>query len=134
MSTAYTQLIFIDPTVSERALLIKGIPKHIKAVFLDADKDAISQITTALSQYQNLDALHIVTHGTPGQLIFSRSVFNAQTLGQYHTQLTSWSQAMSAEADILLYGCETGSNNSGKQLIEQLVFIRVVILLLLQPK
>ncbi|SBS31353.1 RTX-I toxin determinant A from serotypes 1/9 [Marinomonas aquimarina] len=117
MCTAYTQLIFIDPTVPDRNLLIKDLPKYIKPVFLDADNDAISQITAALSQYQNLDALHILTHGAPGQLIFSNSVLNAQTLGQYQAQLASWSQAMSTEADILLYGCETGKGDLGREFV-----------------
>lgn len=120
MSAAYTQLIFIDPTVSDRDLLIKDIPKHIKAVFLEADSDAISQITTILQQYKNLDALHIVTHGAPGQLIFSNSILNALTLEQYQAQLASWSKAMSAEADILLYGCETGKGAEGQQFLQKL--------------
>ncbi|WP_417790782.1 DUF4347 domain-containing protein, partial [Terasakiella pusilla] len=120
MNTIYTQLLFIDPTVPQRDVLIKDLPNHIKAVYLDAHTDATEQITTVLQQHQNLEALHIVTHGAPGQLVFSNSLLNTQTLEPYHTQLASWSQAMSAEADILLYGCETGKGTEGRQFLQEL--------------
>ncbi|WP_067102664.1 DUF4347 domain-containing protein, partial [Marinomonas atlantica] len=117
MRTAYSQIIFIDPTVPERDLLIKDLQEGVKAVFLEPHQDAIHQMSSHLQQYRHLDAIHIVTHGAPGQLIFSNSVLNVQTLKQYQVQLANWSQFMSDKADILLYGCETGQGDLGREFV-----------------
>mgnify|MGYP000085152518 CR=1 FL=1 len=121
MNTYVTrQLILIDPSVPDAAQLFRGLPADSNAVMLTAHTDQITQISTLLKQYQKLEALHLVTHGSPGALHFSNAVLSSSTLNQYWDQLAGWSASMENGADILLYGCETGKGSNGNAFIKLL--------------
>jgi hypothetical protein len=79
------QLVIIDPSVPEYEALINRIfednpggkeSSDIKAddssktsfeiIILDPDKDGIEQITETLGQYQDIEAVHIISHGASG--------------------------------------------------------------------
>ena len=122
-SAHITGLVFIDPTVPEPELLLRDLPAPYQAICLTDQTDAVDQITHHLRDYDGLETLHIVTHGSPGQLHFSNAVLSSQTLSQYWDQLVSWSTAMAPDAEVLLYGCETGQGEVGSQLIKDLSFI-----------
>lgn len=120
MNTVFTQLVFVDSAVAQQAELVQQLPSDIKAIVLNQDTDAIAQITAHLRDYQGLEALHIVTHGAPGRLVFNQNTLCSKTLNHYWDQLASWKTAMSPAADILLYGCETGKGSVGQQFICEL--------------
>jgi hypothetical protein len=113
-------LVFIDPTVPEQELLLRDLPAQYQAICLTDQTDAIDQITNHLRDYEGLEALHIVTHGSPGQLHFSNAELSSDTINQYWDQLARWSAAMAEDADILLYGCETGQGEVGHAFIGSL--------------
>lgn len=118
--TDYTplQLIVIDPNVPQPELLLEQLPDDYQVLALNHKADAIDQITECLKDYQDVSALHIVTHGSPGALHFANAILSNDTLNQYWDQLASWSKSMGDDADILLYGCETGKGVEGSQLLK----------------
>ena len=120
MNTVFTQLVFVDSTVAQQAELVQQLPSNIKAIALNQGTDAIAQITAHLRDYQGLEALHIVTHGVPGRLVFNQNTLCSETLNHYWDHLASWQKAMAPTADILLYGCETGQGRVGQQFIREL--------------
>ena len=117
---ATRQLILIDPSVPDAAQLLQDLPADNNAVMLTAHTDQITQISTLLKQYQKLEALHLVTHGSPGALHFSNAALSGSTLNQYWDQLAGWSASMTDDAEILLYGCETAQGKRGQQFLNEL--------------
>lgn len=115
-----SQLIVIDPTVADIPQLLQQLPSDSKAVILTDKADQVCQISTLLRQYHRLEALHIVTHGSPGALHFSNATLSGDRLNQYWDDLAGWSASMNDNADILLYGCETGKGTDGESFIKQL--------------
>ena len=111
------QLIFIDPSVPDSAQLLQQLPAHSRAIQLTAEESQIDQISALLTQYQGLDSLHIVTHGSPGALHFSNASLSSETLNPHWDQLAGWAAALAEDADILLYGCETGKGERGDSFI-----------------
>ena len=120
MKAICSQIVFFDPALGDTKQLLQHLPGTTKAISLHSGMDAIEQITAHLRHHQGLSALHIVTHGVPGQLHFSNSVLSGQTINRYWDLITSWSGAMALDADILLYGCDSGQGQPGRQLIEAL--------------
>ena len=87
---------------------------------LDSHSDELVQISEHLSNYQDLDAVHIVSHGEPGQLSFSNAQLNQDTLPEYVQMVEDWGNSLSAEADLLFYGCDVASGEQGNAFIQQI--------------
>lgn len=86
----------------------------------NSDRDELVQISEYLSNYEDLDAVHIVSHGEAGQLSFGNATLNSDTLPEYEEVLEEWSLALDAEADLLLYGCDVALDESGNSFVEEL--------------
>jgi uncharacterized delta-60 repeat protein len=87
---------------------------------LDTGRDGIRQIADILSAYRNLSAIHIVSHGTPGQVILGTGTLSPSSLNGYADDLAVWGESLAEEGDILLYGCSVGAGPAGGMLIEGL--------------
>ncbi|MEM8677187.1 MAG: DUF4347 domain-containing protein [Cyanobacteria bacterium P01_G01_bin.67] len=84
------------------------------------NRDGILQITESLQQYDDLGAIHIVSHGDVGELSLGSSKLNQNTLNNYLDSLTSWTHAITETADILLYGCNVAGDPTGEEFVESL--------------
>ena len=102
----YSQILFIDSAVPDSQTLIDNISGATDVVVLDENEDEIVQISEHLENYQQLDAVHIVSLGESGQLSFANTALNFDTLTQYDNLLRSWRDSLDEDADIVLYGCD----------------------------
>ena len=86
--TMNKQIIFVDSYVQDYQNLIQGIdPAQI--VILNENSSAIDQITNALSDQKDIEAVHIVSHGSEGSLKLGADVLNDNNLETFSTQLGS---------------------------------------------
>ena len=58
-----------------------------------------------LSSQQNIDAVHVIGHGSIGQIAFGTAVLNSDTLSAYENILQEIGSSLSENGDILFYGC-----------------------------
>ncbi|AQQ68885.1 hypothetical protein Mag101_15525 [Microbulbifer agarilyticus] len=102
-------------TIGERSLTLLAI---------DID-DSLQTVTDFISQSgQIFDALHLVSHGDAAGIAIGGEEISLMSLrvssdGSHSAQLQSWQANLSADADILLYGCNTAFSATGEQFIEQ---------------
>ena len=115
-----SSITFIDSNVSNRGQIITSIGSESNIVVLNPAEDAIAQITNTLLLHQGLKAVHIVSHGAAGGLQLGESWVNLDTLSSYAYQIRSWQQALSNDADILLYGCNVAQNVAGQGFVSLL--------------
>ncbi len=73
-----------------------------------------------MQQYDDLDAIHIVSHGNAGELSLGNTKLNQNTLDSYVDDLISWRDSITDDGDILLYGCNVAASEVGKEFIEDL--------------
>ncbi|MDJ0592306.1 MAG: DUF4347 domain-containing protein [Pleurocapsa sp. MO_226.B13] len=118
--TKSDRLLFIDPTVADYQTLIDNLSQPAEVVILDAELDGIAQITDSLSNYDDLDAVHIVSHGDVGKLFLGSTVLERDTLSEYADELGSWGDSLTEAGDILLYGCDVASNLAGVEFVKDL--------------
>ncbi|MBF0357924.1 MAG: DUF4347 domain-containing protein [Magnetococcales bacterium] len=114
------EIVFIDSSVDDINALIQGIAPNQQVVLLDGDRDGIEQIGRFLSEYGDFDAIHIVSHGGSGQVTLGNSVLSNDSIPEYSTTLKSWGQALTVDGDILFYGCDVASGESGASFVSQL--------------
>ncbi len=115
-----THLVFIDPQVENYQSLVAGVLPNTSVVVLDPDQNGIEQISQVLATHREINTLHIVSHGAPGQVYLGNSQLSYQTLNHYAWQLIDWANVLSADAQLLLYGCEVGQTEQGKAFVQRL--------------
>ncbi|NIL98260.1 MAG: DUF4347 domain-containing protein, partial [Planctomycetales bacterium] len=120
------ELVFVDGSVADYQQLIDDVlasqaeGRAIDVILLEADRDGIDQITTALIDYQDLDAIHLVSHGTDRTLKLGSTWLSMDNISPYAGQITGWRDALSDGADLLVYGCNLASGEEGRMLLESL--------------
>jgi hypothetical protein len=113
-------LLFVDRSVADYEQLVAGVTPGTEIHVLDPVQDAVTQITNTLLGRQNIASLHIVSHGEAGGLDFSSSQLNLGNLLEYASQLQSWRNALTNDADILLYGCNVAQGELGQAFIQSI--------------
>ncbi|MEH2286309.1 DUF4347 domain-containing protein, partial [Nostoc sp.] len=107
------RLVFIDSQVENYQTLVAGVLPNSFVVVLDNDQDGIEQINQVLASHQGVNSIHIISHGAPGRVYLGNSQLSNETLNYYAAQLTGWANALSADAQLLLYGCEVARTEQG---------------------
>ncbi|WP_414512354.1 putative Ig domain-containing protein [Nostoc sp. PCC 9305] len=115
-----THLVFIDSQVENYQSLVAGVLPNTSVVVLDPDQNGIEQISQVLATHREINTLHIVSHGAPGQVYLGNSQLSYETLNHYAWQLMDWANVLSADAQLLLYGCEVGQTEQGKAFVQRL--------------
>ena len=94
--------------------------RDINVVILDAHRDGIQQISDAISKYNKLDAVHIVSHGKDAQLELGATQLNKQTLKQRSEEISQWKDVLTERGDVLIYGCNLAESADGAALVNSL--------------
>ncbi|MGI9354566.1 MAG: DUF4347 domain-containing protein, partial [Rhizobiaceae bacterium] len=101
-----------DDEVNE--LLTKFDPSA-EVLVLDPKEDPFAQMRSIMSQRPLIDAVHIIAHGSSGELSFGTATLNSQTMAEeYADELMAWRSELSADADLMIYGCDFGSGKRGE--------------------
>ncbi|MBA4065781.1 MAG: hypothetical protein C0501_19095 [Isosphaera sp.] len=120
------EVVFVDATVPDSAALVgellAGIDpaRRVEVVVLDPAADGVAQVGAHLGRYAGLDAVHLVGHGGAGALHLGGTRLTAADLGRHAAALAGWRAALSADADLLLYGCDVAAGDAGRALVRGL--------------
>ncbi len=108
MGATVREIAFIDPSVPNYQTLLEGIHPAIQFVVLDANKDGVQQITDALTGGK-YSAIHIISHGSSGSIQIGSSHLGDDNITDYTGELQQWKDALTPNADILIYGCKVAN-------------------------
>ena len=120
LSSEISEIVIIDAAIKEPTTLIGSLPPQTRVYYLDSAKDGVKQITQILSSHQNLQAIHILAHGSAGQMNLGAGMLDSITLRAKANQLATWGKALSINGDILLYGCDFAQGSYGQASVDTL--------------
>ncbi|MDX2350478.1 MAG: FG-GAP-like repeat-containing protein, partial [Porticoccus sp.] len=121
-----TELVLVDTATEDYQQLIDDLfaqaddTRQLEVVLLDTEQDGIAQISGILADYSNLDAIHIISHGSDGQIQLGTGQINLEDLQENQAAISGWASALNEEADLLIYGCNLASSNVGTLFINTL--------------
>ena len=90
------ELVFVNENVANYEQLIADMQqgddagKIIEVVVLAADQSGIEHVTEALANYQNLDAVHLISHGSDGNVDIGNTQLDAAVLNQNLAEISAW--------------------------------------------
>ncbi|MGK7922523.1 MAG: DUF4347 domain-containing protein, partial [Trichodesmium sp.] len=115
-----TKLLFIDSKVDNYNRLISQIDSQTKVVILQPNQNGIDQISKSLDESCDVETVHIVSHGTKGTLYLGNSTLNSDNIHLYIESIQQWGKNLSADGEILIYGCQVASGKEGKEFVRRL--------------
>ncbi len=68
--------------------------RRIEVVVLETGRDGIEQISEAMAERRDVDAVHIISHGSDENLQLGNAKLNAYNLESYRDAIKSWQVAM----------------------------------------
>lgn len=92
----------------------------VDVLVIGEQSDGINSISAFLEQFQGLAAVHVLSHGSSGNLRVGSNNVNSQSLNQRGEQIKAWGKSLSDDGDFLLYGCEVAEGNHGVAFVDSL--------------
>ncbi|CAK0753702.1 serralysin [Gammaproteobacteria bacterium] len=122
------EIVFLDTHVENWQVLWQGIQTRsatssIETILLDPTRDGLTQMADVLVGRQDVHAIHLISHGAPGEFQIGGTLINSDNLAQYHAQLQTIGQTLTNDGDWLLYGCDVARGDIGQSFIETLARI-----------
>ncbi|TVO53274.1 cadherin-like domain-containing protein [Denitromonas halophila] len=117
------EIVFIDASIDNAEQLLGALDRDLSTldiIWLDADANGLDQISAALAGRTDIGTIHILSHGSSGQLALGNSTVDTTALTQRASSIAGWTSALSDDADILLYGCDVAADATGLGFIETL--------------
>lgn len=123
---AGTELVFIDARVPELQLLLDDLAaqqqggRAVEVVVIGADEDGIAVVGDSLAGRTDVAAIHLIGHGADGVAELGAGRLDAASLVLRAGEISAWGDALTAEADLLIYGCDVASTPVGESLVDAL--------------
>ena len=120
------ELIFVDTDTPEYQTLLSDLLTYpddttsYQVFELDNTRDGIAQITEILSGYENVSAVHILSHGTEAAIDLGGSTLDSDALAANAERVSSWGSAFTDDGDILIYGCDLAATSEGQMLVNSI--------------
>ncbi len=119
-----TEVAVVDTGVADHQGLVEAAEAAgLEVILISGEGDGLESLAEALEGRQDIDALHILSHGGAGEVRLGDAVLSADTLADHSELLTVISGSLSADGDILLYGCDVGAGTEGEAFLDDLAVL-----------
>jgi hypothetical protein len=118
-STDRKIVVFVEDNVTDYQTLVNAVDRDAEVVILDADEDGLAAMAEWARTHQGYEAIHVISHGGEGSVDLGSITLSSNNLGDRAADLTTLGSALTANGDLLLYGCEVASG-TGEAFIQAL--------------
>ena len=113
------EIAFIDRGVDDLETLLTGIRPDVEPILLSNDEPAPRQMARAVQGREGqLDAIHVIAHGRPGEVSFSAGALTVETIDQYAADLAAAGAAVGSHGDLRLWSCAVAHGERGAAFID----------------
>ncbi|PSJ36443.1 hypothetical protein C7I36_16750, partial [Zobellella taiwanensis] len=112
------ELAFVDASVEGYQSLVDGLGDGIEVILLDGNGNGLEQMVAALQGQSGLDAIHVFSHGSVGELTLGSFTLNNSNLAAQEELLSALGESLTESGDLMLYGCYVGANSEGRDFID----------------
>ena len=113
-------IIFVDSRVADYQSLIDSFVEPAEVFVLDGTSDGLAQMAVYLQGRTDIDAIHVISHGSQGVLYLGSMGLNSSNVALHGSQLAGIGSSLTQTGDILLYGCNVAQGDVGLHFITSL--------------
>jgi VCBS repeat-containing protein len=112
------EVVVIDSAIADYDQILAVVDPDAMVVVLDPTRDGVEQIAEAVSSLQNVEAIHIFSHGRSGTLdLGSTKLTEASMAGRHADEMAIIRAVLAEQADILIYGCDFAAGSRGESAV-----------------
>lgn len=128
-TSAFQELVVVDVSVEGYEQLLDDIvdsatDQNLTIRFVDSQQNGIAEVSRFLAESTEqgirFSAIHLVSHGQAGQINLGSSILSLDSIDAHASDIASWNQNLTADADILIYGCNLAASENGQSLVERI--------------
>jgi len=115
------EVVVVDTTVADWQTLVAGINPNTPIILLKPDANGggeLEVLAKIMSQYHDLDAIHLVAEGRTGAILLGREVIYSGDMTAASPYLATIGGALKGGGDFMLYSCSVAGSDSGKAFID----------------
>lgn len=116
------EVVLVDTSLANYQSLEAVVRDGVAIVEFDGSADGLAQIAAWAAGQSGLDAIHIFSHGSDGQLYLGSTLLTNASLPDVRVQaaLSQLGSALQVNGDLLLYGCDLAHSFVGQNFLQQL--------------
>ena len=76
-------VVFIDSAVPDYETIINSFKENTEFYLINSNEDGFKKIDEILTNRKDIDGLHIIGHGSAGQILFGNAFLNNETIDNY---------------------------------------------------
>ena len=112
------EVAFINSSVMNVDEILNDLGDNVEVVYLE-DNSGINYVTDYLNEHSDVkyDAIHIITHGNEGYFVLNGRNITGDYVQENAAEFVQWRNALSNDADIMIYGCNLAGSLDGESLV-----------------
>ncbi len=123
--SATIDVVLVDGDLAGQDLLASASADADLYLVFDSAEDSVAGIIDEVASWAadnqaQIDSLTLLSHGSQGSFQFAGETVDGYSLENNSALWERLGEAMAADANVYLYGCETGSGEAGQALLDQL--------------
>ncbi|MBT8519237.1 DUF4347 domain-containing protein [Polynucleobacter paneuropaeus] len=125
----HKKILLADASVEDLDVLLSGLSSNTELRLIHSGENSLETLANCLN-HPALDTLHVLGHGSPGEVILGSQKINLASLTKLKTLINSnnsatfnsANQTMTSQptTEICLWSCQTGAGNEGREFINAL--------------
>ena len=119
-SVEATALVVVDTSIENYESLLADIAEGTEVLLIDGDADGLDQILDYVAGRNDISSIHILSHGDQGQLQLGTTEISSANINDFQERLAQLGSALTADGDILLYGCNVAAGETGIDFVNKL--------------
>ena len=104
------EVYVVDQNVANWQQLAAAVPRGAELILLDPGSSGVQQLADALRGQTDISALHILSHGSAGEITLGNEQVDAASLERSAEAWRAIGASLGADGDILLYGCDVAAD------------------------
>src|SRR5262245_27370215 len=113
-------IAFIDRNVDDLSTLLAGVSPHVEPILLSDDEPTLQQMVRAVKGRADLDAIHVIAHGRPGEVSFGAGALSLDRMDDHAAELAEVGRMLGGGA-IYLWTCETARGPRGAAFVKKML-------------
>ena len=116
------EVVFVDTSVADYKTLEAGIRDGVAIVEIDGSKEGLAQIAQWAQTNSGYDSIAILGHGSQATLNLGTTTLTTTSLASsvVQTELATIGGSLTADGDLMLYGCDVAKGTDGEKFIADL--------------
>ena len=119
-AAAPREIVFVDSRVRDAEGLLKGFPPHAEVVYIQPGEDGLQQMAEVLGTQGNAATVHVLAHGSEGQMWLGNTFLDAGNLASHSDVLAAIGRGLTEGGDLLVYACNLAEGETGMQFVSSL--------------